>query len=126
MVTSTLVFEGQGRVVEYAGGYDDWLLQRPKPAATEGAEEKKARTQRPTTSKPQRLTFNQAQELKALPGTIEALEREQAALHARMADPEYYKCGKAEIVADQRRLEEIETAVSVAYARWEQLDAIGK
>ncbi len=126
VVTSTLVFEGQGRVVEYAGGYDDWLLQRPKPAAAEGTEEKKARTQRPAAPKPQRLTFNQAQELKALPGTIEALEREQAALHARMADPEYYKRGKAEIVADQRRLEEIEAAVSIAYARWEQLEAIGK
>ncbi|MBI5551940.1 MAG: ATP-binding cassette domain-containing protein [Desulfobacterales bacterium] len=126
VVTSTLVFEGQGRVVEYAGGYDDWLLQRPKPAAAEATEEKKPRVQRPSAPKPQRLTFNQARELQALPATIEALEKEQAALHARMADPEYYKHGKSEILADQRRLEEIETAVGVAYARWEQLEAIGK
>jgi ATP-binding cassette subfamily F protein uup len=126
VVTSTLVFEGQGRVVEYAGGYDDWLLQRPKPAAAETAEEKKPRTQRPAVPKPQRLTFNQARELQGLPATIEALEQEQAALHARMADPEYYKRGKSEILADQRRLEEIETSVTVAYARWEQLEAIGK
>ena len=41
VVTSTLVLEGEGRVKEYAGGYDDWLRQRPevpppaaKPAAT--------------------------------------------------------------------------------------------
>jgi ATP-binding cassette subfamily F protein uup len=126
VVTSTLVFEGQGRVVEYAGGYDDWLLQRPKPAAAEGAEEKKARPQRPAAPKPQRLSFNQARELDALPGTIEALEKEQAALHERMADPEYYKRGKLEIVADQQRLEEIATALGAAYERWEQLESIGK
>jgi ATP-binding cassette subfamily F protein uup len=126
VVTSTLVFEGPGRVVEYAGGYDDWLLQRPKPPAAEGTEEKKPRLRPPATAKPQRLTFNQARELQALPGTIEALEKEQTALHARMADPEYYKCGKAQIVADQRRLEEIENAVTQAYSRWEQLDGIGK
>ncbi|MBI5063985.1 MAG: ATP-binding cassette domain-containing protein, partial [Desulfatitalea sp.] len=126
VVTSTLVFEGQGRVVEYAGGYDDWLLQRPKPEAADPAEEKKSRPQRPPSVKPKRLTFDQARELKALPATIETLEQEQAALHARMADPEYYKHGKPEIVADQRRLEEIAVSVAVAYERWEQLEAIGK
>jgi ATP-binding cassette subfamily F protein uup len=126
VVTSTLVFEGQGRVVEYAGGYDDWLLQRPKPVAADAAEEKKARLPRPAVAKPQRLTFNQTRELNALPGTIEALEQEQAALHARMADPEYFKRGKTEIVADQRRLETIEMELGAAYARWEQLEAIGK
>ncbi len=126
VVTSTLVFEGRGRVVEYAGGYDDWLSQRPRPAPAESVETKKPRPARPPAAKPQRLTFNQARELKELPAAIEALEKEQGALHARMADPEYYKRAKQEIVADQRRLEEIETAVAAAYARWEQLEAIGK
>ena len=127
VVTSTMVFEGGGRVVEYAGGYDDWLLQRPQPVEPPKAEQKKEASPRaPAASKPKRLTFNEARELKALPEKIEALESEQADLHTMMADPEYYKRGKQAIVTHTKRLEQIETALAEAYARWESLEAVGK
>jgi ABC transport system ATP-binding/permease protein len=128
VVTSTLVFEGEGRVVEYAGGYDDWLAQRPQavePAPP--AETKKTQAPRPATAaKPIKLTFAQARELKALPGRIEALESEQQALHQMMADPDYYKRGKQEIIDQQQRLAQIESAIAQAYALWESLEAVGK
>ncbi len=127
VVTSTMVFEGGGRVVEYAGGYDDWLLQRPQPVEPPKAEQKKEASPRaPAASKPKRLTFNEARELKALPEKIEALESEQADLHTMMADSEYYKRGKQAIVTHTKRLEQIETAIAEAYARWESLEAVGK
>ncbi|MFZ1985034.1 MAG: ATP-binding cassette domain-containing protein [Desulfatitalea sp.] len=127
VVTSTLVFEGDGKVVEYAGGYDDWLVQRPRPVEPSPAEPRKAQASRPpAAAKPKKLTFDQARELKALPAQIEALESEQKALHLMMADPHYFKRGKQEILAQQQRLAEIETAIVTAYARWESLEAVGK
>jgi ATP-binding cassette subfamily F protein uup len=126
VVTSTLVFEGQGRVVEYAGGYDDWRLQRPRLAEPAPVEPKKAPVARMAAPKPKKLTFDQVHELKALPAKIETLEMEQQALHALMADPQYYKRGREEIVAHQQRLAQLEAAIAEAYALWERLEAIGK
>ncbi len=125
VVTSTMVFEGGGRVVEYAGGYDDWLLQRPQPVEPPKTEPKKELPPRVSAAaKPKRLTFNEARELKTLPAKIEALESEQAELQTMMADPQYYKRGRQEIVAHKKRLEQIETAIAEAYARWETLEAV--
>jgi len=127
VVTSTLVFEGQGRVVEYAGGYDDWLAQRPQPVEPAPAESKKTQAPRPAAAaKPKKLTFAQTRELKTLPARIEALENEQQALHRMMADPDYYKRGKQEILDHQQRLARSESAVAEAYALWEHLETVGK
>ncbi len=127
VVTSTLVFEGEGRVVEYAGGYDDWLLQRPQPEAPSRQEPKKEKNQQQQTCpKPKKLSFNETRELAALPEKIEALESEQDALHTLMADPDYYKRGKEEMVANQQRLEQIDGQLLEAFERWEYLESIGK
>ncbi|MGA2694213.1 MAG: ATP-binding cassette domain-containing protein, partial [Opitutaceae bacterium] len=83
VVTSTLVFEGDGRIGDYVGGYADWVRQRdrieaPKPAPLE----------RPQKPKPARkLTNNERRELAELPAKIEAYEAEQAELGARLSDP---------------------------------------
>ncbi|EQD27724.1 hypothetical protein B2A_15131, partial [mine drainage metagenome] len=61
--------------------------------------------------------------LSALPGQIEALEREQTELSNRMSDPAYHARGPERIRADTRRLEEIESELAVKYARWETLEA---
>lgn len=126
VVTSTLVFEGQGRVVEYAGGYDDWLLQRPRPVETQQATQKKTTTRSATVQdlqKPKKLGYMQARELASLPATIESLENEQRMLHAAMADPAFYRQAKTEIVAHQQRLKEVEDRISAAYLRWEELES---
>ncbi|NPA24317.1 MAG: ATP-binding cassette domain-containing protein, partial [Deltaproteobacteria bacterium] len=129
VVTSSLVFEGAGRVVEYAGGYDDWLRQRPERVATGGKETGgKARTagrSKPKTAKPRRLSFKERNELQALPGRLEELEKEQQELYRKLADPAFYQTGDGGAVAAAReRLAEIETELETAYARWEELEEI--
>lgn len=125
VVTSTIVFEGDGVVKEYVGGYDDWIRQRPvepppgKPAV--------ARKPSPPPAAPRpkvKFGFKQERELAALPQVIESLENEQKDLFQAMSDPAVYKKDKSEIVAMKTRLEEIKRALTDSYARWEELEAL--
>jgi ATP-binding cassette subfamily F protein uup len=123
VVSSTLVLEGEGRVKEYAGGYDDWLRQRAEAPATIA----KAPTARPEPrrSPPQRsrrLTYNQQRELEGLPQRIEGLEAELGELHQRMAEPAFYRRPPAEIIRARTRLQSLQRDVAEAYRRWEELE----
>jgi len=126
VVTSTVVLEGDGRVKEYAGGYDDWLRQRPAdppPPARSTA----ARPQ-PRSSPPQRrrrLTYNEQRELQALPQRIEALEAELGELHQVMAAPAFYRKAPGEIISAKSRLQALQNDVAEAYRRWEELEIAG-
>jgi len=124
IVTSTIVFEGRGLVTEYAGGYDDWLLQRPKPADTqpEKIEAKKVRPD-PPPAKSKKLGFRQSRELSELPRRIDELESEQKVLHAAMSDPFFYKKSREEVAALQKRLTEVEQDIEANYLRWEMLES---
>ncbi|MFO8048442.1 MAG: ATP-binding cassette domain-containing protein [Desulfosudaceae bacterium] len=125
VVTSTMVFEGQGRVTEYAGGYDDWLLQRPQPEAPAAAPPRQDPAPRPSAlSRPRRLSFAEKQELKTLPAAIENLEAEQSDIQAIMADPTFYKQDRQEIVKQQNRLQDLEDLIAAAYLRWEELEQL--
>jgi len=125
VVTSTLVFEGEGRVQEYAGGYDDWLRQRPVqlekvPLARE---EKKGKLKIKSTG-PRKLTFKENRELEELPGRIEALEQEQQKLLAAMADESFYKDAGSAAARAGARLAALEQLLKQAYSRWEKLEII--
>jgi ATP-binding cassette subfamily F protein uup len=124
VVTGTLVFEGDGRVSEYPGGYDDWLRQRPEPAEAPPPEKKARPTARRAAGNAQKvgLGFKEKHELEALPRWIEALEAEQRELYAAMSDPLFYKKAKGEITAFTARLEAVERDVQAAYRRWEVLE----
>ncbi|RJQ85402.1 MAG: ATP-binding cassette domain-containing protein [Desulfobacteraceae bacterium] len=127
VVTSTLVFEGQGLVTEYAGGYDDWLLQRPQPLLPPMTEAKATVRRPPPAARPKRLSFAQDRELKALPSRIEALEKEQGDLQATLSDPAFYKKQDRQAVIEcQQRLAMLEAEISAAYQRWEELEALGQ
>jgi ATP-binding cassette subfamily F protein uup len=122
VVTSSLVFEGDGVVNEYVGGYDDWLRQRSQPAAV-AAEKPKAA---PVKEKPKaaaKLSYKDQRELDELPKKIEALEGELDELHQTMAAPDFYQSGAAAMAKVQARLDEVEQQLKVAYERWESLDA---
>src|SRR5215471_18489093 len=96
VVTSTLVFEGEGKVGEYAGGYQDWELQRMAALPKEGA---KITVPSPvvttitekTNDKHRKLSYKERRELEALPKKIEALEAEQSTLHGLMSDGDFYR-----------------------------------
>jgi len=126
VVTSTLVFEGRGRVREYVGGYDDWLLQRadpPSPGA--GPRPAKPVRVRPPRERVRKMTFKENLELEGLPNRIETLEEEQSHLYALMADPAFYRQEGSEIARVKTRLEALESELEEAYSRWEILDALG-
>jgi ABC transport system ATP-binding/permease protein len=124
VVTSTLVFEGGGRVKEYAGGYDDWVRQRPSLEPVQPAQEKpRAEPVRAPAERPRKLTFKEGRELASLPEIIEALESEQAQLHAQMADSTFYQQPGAEIAKAHARLESLTSRLQTAYARWQELES---
>ena len=130
VVTQTLVAEGNGLWREYAGGYSDYLRQRPqatgrgaKPAAKTSSGVA-ANEPAPAPLKARtRMSFKDQRDLAALPAEIEALELEQAELTARMAGPEYYRVGAEQLRADRKRLETLETLLLEKFSRWEALEA---
>ncbi|HEV3021682.1 MAG TPA: ATP-binding cassette domain-containing protein, partial [Pirellulales bacterium] len=127
VVTSTLVFEGEGQVKEYAGGYDDWLRQRKEvtePSAAPAAQPPRPATARPPAERPRKLSFNERRELEALPETIAALEAQQQQVHGQLADPAFYRQTGAAIAETKSRLSAIEAKLAEAYGRWEALEAL--
>jgi ATP-binding cassette subfamily F protein uup len=130
VVTSTLVFEGEGKVTEYIGGYDDWLMQRPReevPAAAGAEKSKKKEPTQPMPSpekRPRKLTNKEKEELGILPQRIEELEAEQQTLYQRMADPGFYKQEGEIIVQANQRLEKLKQELAAAYQRWEELEEL--
>ncbi len=128
VVTSTMVFEGNGRVEEYVGGYADWLRQRGSAdVPTEPAERKPAVVTHSgavaATATRKKLSYNETRELERLPTTIEALESEQVALTAEIAAPDFYRSGADAITRALARIEELQAALIAAYARWDELDS---
>lgn len=124
VVTSTLVFEGQGHIGEYVGGYDDWLRQRRLPEPPIKAEKIKAERPKPARERRQTLSFKQQRELEALPHQIEALEAEQKNLYQAMSDPSFYQQTGDEIAGAKVRLEVLEQEIEIACLRWEELESL--
>jgi ATP-binding cassette subfamily F protein uup len=126
VVTSTLAFEGDGRVREYAGGYEDWVRQRPAPdtppasGPVAGPRRAVAPAGRPTRRK---LTFKEAGELAGLPARIDALEQARAALYVRLADPATHRAAGAAVSA-QGELATVEAELAAAMSRWEELETL--
>lgn len=125
VVTSTIAFEGGGRLSEYVGGYDHWLRQRtPAPSTRPAAAVEKKEKPRPQCERPRKLSFKEQRELEALPQHIEILEAEQQALYQALSDPAVYRQEGDAIAAMRKRMEELEQEVSGAYRRWEELEAL--
>ena len=123
IATQTLAAEGDGRWREYAGGYSDWLLQRPAPAAVPSAPPAVAApTSAPRRSERAKLTFNEQRELVTLPAELEALEAEQSALLARMHAANYHTATPQQMKADAERAAALEQLLEEKLARWMALE----
>jgi len=122
VVTSNLVLEGEGRVVEYAGGYDDWLKQRTPPADPEGGKSARPGQSRPKPVGPRKLTFKERRELDGLEKRIPELESEKEALFGQLADPGFYQRDGQRVAAVRHRVDEIERELEDSYARWQVLE----
>ena len=123
VVTSTLVFEGDGRIGEYVGGYDDWRMQRKKQVEeTERDQPAVKPEKRPANrQKRKKLGYKEKRELSFLPEKIETLEKEQQALYDEMSTPDFYTREGTEISGAKKRIETIESEIMRAYQRWEAL-----
>jgi ATP-binding cassette subfamily F protein uup len=134
VVTSTLAFEGKGRVCEFAGGYDDYLLQskgRETGDKVAGDTKPKKTKETPTSSegrggkaKPKKLTWKESRELETLFASIETLEADIEARHGALADPNFYKDNTAEAMAEQtQKCKQVEDKLAETYRRWEELES---
>jgi ATP-binding cassette subfamily F protein uup len=125
VVTQTIAFEGDGIWKEYAGGYSDWVRAKSFAASKQEALVSDATEAQPRAAarRPAKLTFNESRELEALPAKLEALEREQQALAARLADPATYAERGVDIAALNRRHDDIEAELTRLLARWEELES---
>jgi len=128
VVTSTLVFEGEGRWQEYAGGYEDWLRQRKtveegsRPKGSQRKREGGAAAEPRRSPRPRKLGYKESRELDGIPDAIERLEAEKERLFAKLASPETYTGTGEAVVTAKTRLDEVEKAIESAYARWEELE----
>lgn len=125
VVTSVLVYEGEGQFNEYIGGFDDYQRVKKQQKENKSPVLKKESPLQETTQKAKKITklsFNEQRELQQLPARIEALESELAVLQSAMTNPEYYQQDPSVLALDKAKMEALETDLEQAYSRWETLE----
>jgi ATP-binding cassette subfamily F protein uup len=120
VATGTLVFEEDGKIEEYVGGYDDWLRQKkPQENILQEAAEKSKKIASKESGK---LSFKEQKELAALPDKIEKLESRQNEINKKLADPQIFKDDPTIAIDFTKELSEIENLLDDCYSRWELLE----
>lgn len=111
-----------GRWMEFAGGYEDWVRQRPAIETPEtGAVPDKPATKKPVRQRAERMSWKENKELETLPETIEALESEQEVLMQKMSAADFFRLPVSEQQAVTGRSEALTQEIETAYERWEFL-----
>ena len=128
VITQSIVFEGNGCLKEYIGGYEDYMDAKRREEKLQAANMPKnvvvdeVVKEKPKANRTVKLSYKEQRELDALPDEIAALETEQTALAEQLSDPEifkdYEKAGSL-----QSRSEEIEMLLLEKLERWEVLEA---
>ena len=126
VITQSIVFEGQGRLKEYIGGYQDYIDAKSREEKIQTASAPKAVAEpekaKPKANRTVKLSYKEQRELDALPDEIAALETEQAEINTQLSDPEIFKdYEKAGTL--QSRADEIEMSLLEKLERWEWLEA---
>lgn len=123
IVSSTLVFEADGLIHEYIGGYDDWLRQRKKSRTESKLDQKPSSKIKATTKTLSRkLNYSEKTELENLPQQIELMEADLENLQKTLADPDFYKQENQAIVQVNEKLTALQADLDMAYKRWEELE----
>lgn len=125
VVTSTLVFEGNGKIQEYVGGYQDWLRQRKQIEIRKSSPEKMTSAQyaeNKSVKHAKKLSYKEQRELADLPRKIEILEAEQTELQQLIADPNFYQENSDKVVKTIERLKILQRELEQAYQRWQELE----
>ena len=128
VVTQVIAWDGDGRWIENPGGYEEWarVLAAREAASTGGSaaarKEPEKRESAPRAARAARLSYKETQELSALPARIEALEREQAEVERKLADPQLYRSDPEEVKRLRARYAQIEEELTLALERWTALE----
>jgi len=114
LCTNTFVFEGEGRIAEYVGGYSDW--QRVKKTQRSSSDTKKKNTSKKLTTTTKKLSNREREEWNHLPERIEQLETELSEIQTALSS------GSTEIRTLTERMAELSPEIEHAYDRWTTLD----
>ncbi len=125
VATQSIVFAGEGQLLELPGGYSDWLGWRARQEASKAEEKFTAAKPAPVPVsvkvKKSGLNYKEQKELDALPGQIAALEAEQADLARQLSDPSIY-VDHSRAASLSARSAEIDEALLELLGRWEELE----
>ncbi|PTO78914.1 ABC transporter ATP-binding protein [Vibrio splendidus] len=131
-VMTSWIFEGNGVVEEFVGGYHDAQKQRAqaleyrqveKPAKTEKVVEETPKTA-PVKAKPKKLSYKLQRELEALPMRLEELETQIETLQEEVNDPSFFSKSVEQTQPVLDKLSAVEQELEVAFERWEELEAL--
>tara|TARA_Y100001936_G_scaffold253975_1_gene322947 strand:+ start:4563 stop:6494 length:1932 start_codon:yes stop_codon:yes gene_type:complete len=128
VVTQVIVFEGDGILKEYMGGYEDWKCTKN---IVNGSNNKSPKSLKKDSSKLKqsklvskfRLNFNEVKELELLPARIEMLEKEQANIANKLSDSAIYRDAPDEMIRLKTRFASLEKEVANHLTRWDELEA---
>lgn len=130
IVTSSLVFEGNGQIEEYVGGYSDWLRQKAAEVDASVSKQKsqgnksEVKTPSQTKSNPkQKLSYKEKQVLEQLPAQIEVLEVQQQTLVEQTSSSDFYQNDQALVAKTLKELETVQKTLEQHYSRWDELEA---
>ncbi len=127
IATSVIALDGTGRAVEYAGGYTDYLAQRPPPVAAPPPAPKPARTAEPRpAARRDRLSYKDERERQLLPDRIAGLEAEIAKLEADLGDPALYRRDAGRFAAAAERVAAARAELASAEERWLELELLAE
>jgi ATP-binding cassette subfamily F protein uup len=128
LVNAVIVPEGDGRWIEYAGGYSDMLAQRGKDLSRESvkAEPKAAKPalERAAPERKRRLSFNEKHALESLPVAMAALQSKIEALHRRLGEPELYARDRKAFDEASAALVAAQAELAAAEEKWLELEIL--
>lgn len=122
IATSSIVFEGNGKIEEYVGGYTDWLRQKSSNQSLAAQAITKTTVIKDKTKPKNKLSYKEQQELLALPKKIELLENEMHALQAQFTNPNFYQKEAGFIAEQKQKLAALEAELENTFARWQALE----
>ena len=135
VVTSLMVFEGDGVINEYVGGYSDWARKGNSLFSFESSEKASGKSTKKSEeqiveakkSSSKKLSYKDQRELEALPAKIEALEVSQSELEQHMSKPEFYDNqddGGKSVEETLKRVADVQNQLEKTYERWEELEKL--
>jgi ATP-binding cassette subfamily F protein uup len=135
VVTSSLVFEGNGRINQFVGGYSDmkrWYDEKEAQSKAQVDERPKveqkqspSEANKPSVNKPvNKLSYKDKRELESLPKEIENMEEKLEAFQQDVNSAEFFQKDQEYVQAELQKLSELEEKLSHAYERWDELESL--